>query len=136
MRMSFAKKDPLINELIEWQPDIIHVQTEGSVQIFSNLIMKKCNSALIMTCHTDYGYFLFGKGKNFFPIKAMTSIIGGILYRKATKVIAPSQKAAEFPFLHKLQNRITVIPNGMELEKYRKHFSRSRTTQVSYVFRN
>lgn len=123
MRISFAKRDPLLRELEEWKPDIIHVQTEGTARRFSNLIMKHCHAPIVMTCHTDYGHFLFGKAKNFPPIKALTSLIGSVLYRNAKKIIAPSQKAAEFPFLHMVRNRITVIPNGMELEKYRKQFS-------------
>ena len=123
MRISFAKRDPLIRELEEWKPDIIHVQTEGTARRFSNVIMKHCNIPIVMTCHTDYGHFIFGKGKNFPPVKALASLIGRYLYRRASRVIAPSQKAAEFPFLHMVRNRVTVIPNGMELEKYRKQFS-------------
>lgn len=123
MRVSFARKDPLLDELEAWKPDVIHVQTEGSPLRFSNIIMKHCDAKMIMTCHTDYGYFVFGKSKDFPPIKALMSVIGRILYRNATKVIAPSQKAKEFPFLHKVRNRVTVIPNGMELEKYKNQFS-------------
>lgn len=123
LRMSFVRKDPLLKELEEWKPDIIHVQTEGSALRFSNMLMKHCNATMIMTCHTDYGCYLFGKEKGFFVFKLLESSIGRILYRNATKVIAPSQKAAEFSFLQMVQNRVTVIPNGMELEKYQKHFS-------------
>ena len=123
MRMSFATNDPLLHELEEWKPNIIHIQTEGAARILANAVMKKCNSTIVMTCHTDYAHYWFGKRKNFFPIKMMTSTIGGILYRKATKVIAPSQKAAEFSFLQKVQNRLIVVPNGMEIEKYRKQLS-------------
>ena len=122
MRMSFAVKDPLLRELEIWKPDIIHVQTEGSARRLSNEIKKHCNANIVMTCHTDYGHFLFGKSKDFPLIKKVMSASGYLLYQNATRVVAPSQKAAEFPFLHKLQNRLTVIPNGMELEKYRKQF--------------
>ena len=123
MRISFAKNDPLIREIEEWKPDIIHVQTEGTARRFSNAIMKHCHVPMVMTCHTDYGHFIFGKGKNFPPIKALISLVGRILYRNAEKIIAPSQKAAEFAFLHMVKNRVTVIPNGMELDKYRNQFS-------------
>ncbi|MBR6033785.1 MAG: glycosyltransferase [Clostridia bacterium] len=123
MRISFAKRDPLIRELEEWKPDIIHVQTEGTALRFAKVIMKHCKIPIVMTCHTDYGHFLFGKRKNSPPVKALASFIGGILYKKASKVVAPSQKASEFPFLRKVKDRVVVIPNGMELEKYRKQFS-------------
>lgn len=124
VRISFATKDPLLRELAEWKPDIIHVQTELSARILANKVMKNCNATMVMTCHTDYSYYLFRKGKNLPPIKLFTRAIGGRLYRKAIKVIAPSQKAAEFPFVQKVQDRLVVVPNGMELEKYRKKFSK------------
>ena len=59
MRVSFVRKDPLLDELEAWKPDIIHVQTEGSSLRFSNMLRKRCNVTMIMTCHTDYGYFIF-----------------------------------------------------------------------------
>ena len=123
-RISFAKNDSLLRELEEWQPDIIHVQTEGSVRRFSNIIKKRCNATIVMTCHTDYGHFIFGKAKNFPIIKSIMSISGYILYRKATRIIVPSKKATNFPFLSKMKKRITVVPNGMELEKYRIKFTK------------
>ena len=123
MRMSFAKKDPLLQELEAWNPDIIHVQTEGSARRFSNMLKKHCHSTMIMTCHTDYSHFLFGKKKNLSIIKAIMKFSGYVLYRNASKLTVPSQKAAEFSFLQTLRNRLTVIPNGMELEKYKNQFT-------------
>ena len=84
-----------------------------SVRRFSNIILKHCNATMVMTCHTDYGHFLFGKGKNFSLIKGIMSISGYILYRKATRLTVPSEKAPNFPFVSKMKNHITVVPNGM-----------------------
>ena len=123
MRMSFVRKDPLLEELESWGPDIIHLQTEGSARRFSNLIKKHCNATMIMTCHTDYSHFLFGKKKNFPLIKALMKVSGYVLYRNATRLTVPSQKAAEFSFLQTLQKRLSVIPNGMEFEKYQNQFT-------------
>ena len=124
MRTSFALNDSLIHELEDWNPDIIHVQTEGSALRFSNRIEKHCDSTMVMTCHTDYSHFLFGNRKNFPLIKGLMSASGHVLYRNAVRLTAPSKKAAEFPFLNTFQNRLTVVPNGMQLEKYQMKFSR------------
>ena len=123
LRVAFSFRDPLLKELEEWNPDIIHVQTEGSSYIMSKRILKRSDAALIMTCHTDYAHFVFGRLRSFSPIEAFMCGIGKILYRKAVKVIAPSQKAQNFPFMRALQKRMTVIPNGIELEKYQKTLS-------------
>ena len=123
MRFSFAVNDPLLKELEAWGPDIIHVQTEGSARFFSLRIMKRCRVPMVMTCHTDYGVFVFGKMSSLPPVKALMSGVGHVLYRHAARLTVPSVKAAEFPFLRRLESRITVVPNGLETEKYANRFS-------------
>ncbi len=123
LRMSFAVRDPLLKELEAWDPDIIHVQTEGSARRLSERIRKHCRAPMVMTCHTDYGYFIFRKMRNLPPVRALLSASGRFLYRHAARVTAPSLKAAEFPFLRWVHGRVTVVPNGMEIEKYRNRFS-------------
>lgn len=123
MRTSFAIHDPLIKELEEWGPDIIHAQTEGSARRFAIHIMHFCKAPLVMTCHTDYGYFVFGKLRGLPPVKFFMTTLGSILYKDAIKLTVPSQKAAGFPFVQGAHNRLTVVPNGMEIEKYQKKLS-------------
>ena len=120
MRIGFSINDTLVKELEEWRPDIIHVQTEGSAYIMSKRIMKHCGAPLVMTCHTDYAHFVFGHLRSLPPIKAFMCSIGKIIYKNAVKVIAPSQKARNFPILRSVQERVIVLPNGLELEKYQK----------------
>ena len=121
MRMSFAMRDPLLKELEAWDPDLIHIQTEGAPRSMALRIRKHCCSPIVMTCHTDYGHFVFGRCKSWLPVKKLMQTVGWILYRQADRVIAPSQKAAGFPFLYSVRDRITVVPNGMAAEKYQKH---------------
>ena len=123
MRSSFAMRDPLLQELAEWRPDIIHVQTEGATYRMALRIRKQCSAPLIMTCHTDYAHFVFGKYKSLAPVKLLMRLTGKILYRQADRVTVPSQKAAHFPFLSSVEDRLTVVPNGMEIEKYQNQFS-------------
>ena len=123
MRIAFSLHDPLIKELEAWCPDVIHVQTEGAAFLISKIIMKCCDAPIVMTCHTDYAHFVFGRLRSFPLIKAFMRGVGKTLYRKAAKVIAPSQKAGNFAFLQSIKERMAVIPNGIELEKYQKTLS-------------
>ena len=118
MRMSVAINDPLLNELTEWHPDIIHVQSEGSALTFASRIRKQCNVALIMTCHTDYAYFVFGRLRNNPVIKAITIIAAWLVYHSAYRIIVPSKKALSFPFLRQFKDRLLVLPNGIDWQKY------------------
>ena len=123
MRLAVTVGEPMLKELEAWHPDIIHAQTEGSARVLAQKLMKRCNAPLIMTCHTDYAYFVFGRFRALPPVKAVMGGLGKIVYRSADKVIAPSQKAGNFAALKSVRERIVVIPNGMELEKYQKDLS-------------
>ncbi len=123
MRISFAVRDPLIDELVGWRPDLVHVQTESTARLIGLRIAKRCRVPVVITCHTDYGHFVFGKFKLTAPVRLLLRTAGKILYRGADKVVAPSEKAAAFPFLEGVRERISVVPNGMLTEKYRKHYS-------------
>ena len=124
-RIAFLVHNPLLKELELWRPDVIHIQTEGLVCFAAKSISRKCNAPIIMTCHTDYAHFVFGRLRYFTLIKAFMREIGKYLYRDAVKVIVPSQKAGNFAFLHSVKERMTVISNGIELEKYQKALSSS-----------
>lgn len=123
VRLAFSFTDPLLKELWEWNPDIIHVQSEGPTYIMARRILKRSHARLIMTCHTDYAHFAFGRLKSTKPVKVFMRTLGKIFYGKATALVAPSKKAAGFACLSPMKERITVIPNGIDLDKYCKVLS-------------
>jgi len=130
MRMSLAMHDPLIKELEEWKPDIIHVQSEGTTYQMALRIMKYCNIPIVMTCHTDYAYFVFRDLKSSRPVKAAMGIAGKHVYQRAAEVTVPSQKATGFPHLSSQTDRITVIPNGIELDRFHQRLSDSERHEL------
>ena len=123
VRTSLARKDPLIEEIVAWKPDIVHLHTDGSAHHLAVEIAERCGVPLVKTCHTYYDYYVFGRFRDLSPVKAFSGFVGGRLYKPADAVTVPSRKATEFPFLHKLRDQLLVIPNGLELEKYRNRFS-------------
>jgi len=123
MRISFAMRDPLLRELEVWGPDIIHIQTEGSARRLGLRLHRLGHAPVVMTCHTDYSHFIFHGLKTTAPVKALMRAAGKHLYRHADRVTTPSRKAAAFPFLDSVRERLTVVPNGMEIEKYQRHFT-------------
>ena len=123
IRMSFAMHDPLIKEIEEWKPDLIHVQSEGSVYQMALRIKKHCDIPLVMTCHTDYAHFAFGGLKSTRPVKAVMRTAGKHFYQRATLVTVPSQKAKNFSLLDTQRDRITVVPNGIELDRFNQRLT-------------
>ncbi|MBO7676603.1 MAG: glycosyltransferase, partial [Erysipelotrichaceae bacterium] len=123
VRFTVDFNDPLLKELEQWKPDIIHVHSEGTALTMAIRIAKHCDVPLVMTAHTDYAYFTFGKLKDLGLVKAFVTFVGGIAYKPAEKIVVPSQKALNFPFLSKFSDRLVVVPNGIEMDKYQKKLS-------------
>lgn len=130
MRMTLSFNDPLIEELIEWGPDIIHVQSESSANHIANKIQKKLNIPLIITCHTDYAYFVFGKNKEQAFNRKVAEYPGWFVYHSAFRIIVPAKKALHFSFLKQFSDRMIVLPNGIELEKYQLTLSPAQRQEM------
>lgn len=129
-RRSRITKDPLFDELIEWKPDIIHLHTEGSISRMVDIIAKKTQAPVVMTTHTDYAHFIFGVFRNTPPVWLLAKIWGGKTYKRTSAVIAPSEKARHFLTLQSVRDRIRVIPNGIEPEKYQREVSPERRAEL------
>ena len=122
-RFTFNLKDPLVKELIEWNPDLIHMHTEFTICRIGKYIAHKTNTPIVMTTHTDFEYFNFGRFRNTKFVTALGKSWGKGVYKEAVKVIVPSIKAKSFAHLLPHQDKVIVIPNGIETERYRKPFS-------------
>ena len=122
-RVSLVRHDPLLDELTAWKPDIIHIHTEFSAAWMAKSIAKKTGSPIVMTTHTDFEYFNFGRFRNTRIVKKIGEIWGRRVYRQAETVIVPSEKARAFPHLSPVADKVTVIPNGIQLERYQKTVS-------------
>ena len=120
VRFTVDFNDPLLKELEQWRPDIVHVHSEGTALTMAIRIARHCDVPLIMTAHINYAQFTFGKLKDLGPIKAFMTFVGGIVYKPAEKIVVLSQKALSFPFLSKFSDRLIVVPNGIEINKYQK----------------
>ncbi|MDO5132943.1 MAG: glycosyltransferase [Eubacteriales bacterium] len=123
LRTSLVIKDPLLDELTAWKPDVVHVHTDGSSHRMALKIRKQCGVPLVKTCHTYYEYFAFGRFSTLPPLKVLSRFVGGRLYQQADIVTVPSYKSTGFSFLEKMSDRLVVIHNGIELDKYRNRFS-------------
>ncbi len=123
IRFSFARTDPLLDELIRWKPDLIHLHTEASVARMARAIAAATQAPVVMTAHTDYTYFAFGRFQTARPVCSLMRTIGKRVYGNAASVTVPSEKARSFPQLQSVAERIVLIPNGIKLEQYQKPVS-------------
>ena len=119
VRITFARRDPLLDELAAWKPDLIHLHTEASIARLAYHLADETHAPLVMTAHTDYAHYVFGRHRSARPVRALLSAWGSLVYRKAAAVIAPSEKARHFAQMRSAEDRVVVIPNGIPLSHYR-----------------
>ena len=119
LRISLRVNDSLIRELIEWRPDVVHIQTEFSARLLALAVVRETGAPVVMTYNTDYEQFV---APYFFSkrlLRKMSSRFFRNMYRDTGQLIAPSAKAKAILEEYGLKQAITVIPNGIVLPQYR-----------------
>ena len=119
-RRSFALRDSLLEELKAWKPDLIHIHTEASTALMAHAIARETGAPIVMTTHTDFAYFIFGRGGYAPGLKQCFALWGKCAYKRARVVIVPSEKAISIPQVAWVKDRIKVVPSGIRLERYQK----------------
>ena len=147
-RLRVSPGRELYCRIIEWQPDIVHSQCEFSTFFMAKRIAEECKIPLVHTYHTvyeDYTHY-------FSPYKKwgrdMVQFLTRRISEKVDSMIAPSTKIETLLKGYKIQCPVSVIPSGIDLEKYaaqsrtgvreqirRKYGIAKETTVLLYVGR-
>ncbi|MDY5842124.1 MAG: glycosyltransferase [Peptoniphilaceae bacterium] len=118
VRTSLNIWNPLVDQLIEWNPDIIHSQCEYSSYFFAKRIANSCDCPIVHTYHTLYEYYTqyaaggFAKGLMFPFIRWRL--------KDTDVIIAPTDKTRESLRTRDIGNDIRVIPTGIDLSMHEK----------------
>ncbi len=122
IRTTLPILNPLVDELIQWKPDIIHSQCEFITYTIVQHIAKRCHTPIIHTYHTLYEYYV----NYLFPIGDWKKAVAPVMrtrLRTADVVIAPTAKTAEGLRKGRIAEEIRIIPTGIDLSKYEKVYS-------------
>ena len=117
-------RSKIISEIIKWEPDIIHSQTEFSTMVVAKYIKRKLKIPQVHTYHTMYEdylkYFLKGKVLK----KNAMARITRILLNSFDIVIAPTEKVKRLLASYKVSTDIIeVIPTGIDIGKFQNIIS-------------
>ena len=123
VRMPMTYRHPLIEELIEWKPDVIHSQCEFFSFQFALKISKHTDAPIIHTYHTLYEQYV----PYVLPGKRLGEHLVRVLSRKRLQnvncVIVPSYKVEDTLLGYGLYNTICVVPSGIDLEQHKQRIS-------------
>ena len=132
-RMAGIYKNKIFKQIKEFNPDIIHTQTEYGVGLFGRLCGYKLNVPTVYTFHTnlyDYTYYVT---KGIQPLDAIAKLIVKKLMKvyttHTTSLIVPSDKTASMMKSIGINKKINIVPTGLELERFKIH-NEDHTKQI------
>lgn len=129
VRMPVSYRNELIQEILDWKPDIIHSQCEFFSFQFALHISKMLHIPLVHTYHTLYEQYV----TYVFPSQRLGKYVVRLLSRKRLKrvarIIAPTRKVENTLRAYGLHNPVSVIPSGISLEQYKSRLSEAERMQ-------
>ncbi|MGE4277850.1 MAG: glycosyltransferase family 4 protein [Lawsonibacter sp.] len=117
-RIKTAFFSSFVQDLIDWQPDVIHSQCEFSTFFIARKIAKKLDIPMIHTYHTVYEdythYFSPSKKWGRFMVASLSRWVIG----PTACVIAPTEKVRAILNGYGIDRDIHVIPTGIDLSRF------------------
>jgi len=128
VRDTLAKRP--IQDLISWNPDIVHSQSEFSTFPLARRIAKACTAPLVHTYHTLYedytSYFSVNKALG----RSLVQLFSRHVLSRTDAVIAPTQKISTLLQLYGVETPIQVIPSGIHLARFSSPLSTPHTSSL------
>lgn len=124
----------ILKEIVHWEPDIIHTQSEFSTFRMAKLIASYLDIPMVHTYHTiyeDYTHY-------FSPTKKTGRKIVASLTKKwmdeVEAVIAPTKKVERMLVDYGVSQPIAVIPTGIQLEKFHQPFDHEKRLEIRKLY--
>lgn len=118
LRMPTLGRHPLLQELIDWKPDIIHSQCEFFSFSCAKRIAKHTGAPIVHTCHTLYEQYI----SYVMPSKTLGEWVIRTVFRTRLKsagmVIAPTDKTRSMLLKYGVTSPIRVVPTGIRLKQH------------------
>lgn len=131
VRAVLPHREAYIQELIQWNPYVVHSQCEFMTFSYAVKISRKCNCPLLHTYHTIYEDYLHYLPGTFFQYtkgaaleKKMVAKFSKAVLKKTQQVIAPTKKVEELLKNYEVSEPISVIPTGIDLKRFQEVLSK------------
>ena len=122
LRMPTSFRHKLIQEIIDWKPDVVHSQCEFFSYQFASRISRITGAPIVHTYHTLYEQYMTSY---LIPSKRLGDYLVKMLSRRRLKrvstLVAPTQKVENTLHGYGMDTPISVVPSGISLQQ---HFQR------------
>lgn len=114
-RFAWRTDTELLNELIDWQPNIIHSHCEFSTFFMARQMARRLRIPIVHTYHTVYEEYTHYFSPNQKWGKAMVAIFTRKVLKNTQCVIAPTNKVRSILLEYGVTRPIEVVPTGINL---------------------
>ncbi|WP_027622986.1 glycosyltransferase family 4 protein [Clostridium lundense] len=118
VRGSLSFKSRFLQELISWEPDVIHSHTEFITMHYANKISKLLKIPHFHTYHTMYEDYVGYVIKETVISKKAAGLASKLVVRHVDKIIAPTIKVENALKSYGVKQPISVIPTGIDLQRF------------------
>lgn len=121
-RVKFFKDRSILGNIILWEPDLIHTQSEFSTFRMAKYIAQYLNIPIVHTYHTiyeDYTHYFSPSKKTG---RKIVSALSKKLLDDVEAVITPTGKVEKMLKGYGVSQPISVIPTGIQLNKFHHSF--------------
>lgn len=118
IRIMSSMNIDIIEELVDWKPDVIHTQCEFSTFVPAKIISKRTGAPIVHTYHTVY--------EQYTEYVLHSKRIGRRLAKQFTKsitdhtnaVIVPTDKMEDMLLSYNVDTPMFVVPTGINLDRF------------------
>ncbi len=115
---SLNTRDPVLKEVLEWKPDIIHSQSEFFSFVFASYISRKLSVPIVHTCHTDFVSYTCHFTSHCRLWNFLASRFVPLFIRKAKRIICSTDKIYDLISSYGVKQPIDRIFIGIDLDLY------------------
>ncbi len=114
----------VIKEILIWQPDIIHSQTEFSVMLTAKLLSRLLNIPIVHTYHTLYeDYLKYILGGKLITKRASIILTRFVLLSGLECIIVPTVKVETILLNYGIKKPLVVIPTGIDISRFQRIYT-------------
>lgn len=118
VRASLPNDGEFYDELVDWNPDVVHSNCEFFTYGLAVQVAQKCDAVLIHTYHTLYEYYLkYVVPNERIMAKSLTPILRSRL-KYADHIIAPTYKTKNNLAQKGFSDNVHVIPTGIDIKRF------------------